>query len=434
MKTVLPLFILLSFTLLASAQKLSKDEKKIVNIVDKNMPDAQAFLEKIVNINSGTNNLQGVHEVGQVFKLELDALDFDTKWIDMPPDMKRAGHLFAERKGTKGKKLLLMGHLDTVFEPQGDAVGFVKKDSLAYGPGTSDMKGGDMILLYALKALHEAKLLNGSQIIVSYHGDEEAAGRPISISRRDIVDAAKRSDIALSFEGATGFDYATIARRGSSSWKITVAGKQAHSSRVFTPGVGAGAIYESARILHRFYDELQEANLTYNPGMIAGGTNVELEENGYTATASGKQNIVSNTVTITGDLRFLTEQQKESTRAKMRAIVGDNLPGTSAEITFTDSYPAMSPTEGNMEVLNVLSQVSVDLGMGEVKPYDPGKRGAGDISFVAEYVDGLDGLGAMGGGAHAPEEFVNLNTLDEQIKRAALLIYRLTQVKVGNKK
>lgn len=434
MKTVLPLFILLSFTLLASAQKLSKDEKKIVNIVDKNMPDAQAFLEKIVNINSGTNNLQGVHEVGQVFKLELDALDFDTKWIDMPPDMKRAGHLFAERKGTKGKKLLLMGHLDTVFEPQGDAVGFVKKDSLAYGPGTSDMKGGDMILLYALKALHEAKLLNGSQIIVSYHGDEEAAGRPIGISRRDIVDAAKRSDIALSFEGATGFDYATIARRGSSSWKITVAGKQAHSSRVFTPGVGAGAIYESARILHRFYDELQEANLTYNPGMIAGGTNVELEENGYTATASGKQNIVSNTVTITGDLRFLTEQQKESTRAKMRAIVGDNLPGTSAEITFTDSYPAMSPTEGNMEVLNVLSQLSVDLGMGEVKPYDPGKRGAGDISFVAEYVDGLDGLGAMGGGAHAPEEFVNLNTLDEQIKRAALLIYRLTQVKVGNKK
>ncbi|MCB0490917.1 MAG: M20/M25/M40 family metallo-hydrolase [Cyclobacteriaceae bacterium] len=430
---MISVFITLLLSVPLHAQKLSKAEKKVIAVVDQQTNEAISFLEKIVNINSGTNNLEGVREVGMAFKQELDAMGFESKWIDMPVEMKRAGHLESERKGVKGKKLLLLGHIDTVFEPQGEGTGFVRKDSLAYGPGTSDMKGGDMVMLFALKALYTAGLLNNSQIIVLLTGDEEAAGKPISISRGDMVAAANRSDIALSFEGSTGFDFATVARRGSSSWRLTVTGKQAHSSRIFTEPVGAGAIYESARILHRFYNELRDPSLTYSPGMIAGGTTVVKNENGYEATASGKQNIVPNTVIVNGDLRFLSEEQKEMTREKMRAIVKDNLPGTSAEIEFIDSYPSMSPKQGNMDVLKVYDQVSRDLGMGEVKPYDPGKRGGGDIAFIADRIPALDGLGAMGGGAHAPEEFVNLNTLDEQIKRAALLIYRLTQEEIKKK-
>lgn len=430
MKVFAGTLVLLVLSTSLFAQKLSKTEKKVIAIVDRQMDEAISFLEKIVNINSGTNNLEGVREVGRVFKQELDAMGFESRWIEMPTDMKRAGHLQSERKGVKGKKLLLLGHIDTVFEPQGEGTGFVRKDSLAYGPGTSDMKGGDMVMLFALKALHDARLLENTQIIVMLTGDEEAAGKPISISRGDMVAAANRSDIALSFEGSTGFDFATVSRRGSSGWQLTVTGKQAHSSRIFTEPVGAGAIYESARILHRFYNELRDPSLTYSPGMIAGGTTVTKNENGYEATASGKQNIVPNTVIVNGDLRFLSEEQKEMTREKMRAIVKDNLPGTSAEIEFIDSYPSMSPKDENMEVLKVYDQVSKDLGMGEVKPYDPGKRGGGDIAFIADRIPSLDGLGAMGGGAHAPEEFVNLNTLDEQIKRAALLIYRLTQEEI----
>lgn len=433
MKSLISALIILILSTPMYAQKLSKAEKKVIAIVDEQTDEAISFLEKIVNINSGTNNLEGVKEVGMVFKEELDAIGFTSKWIDMPKEMKRAGHLLSERKGIKGKKLLLLGHIDTVFEPQGEGSGFVRKDTLAFGPGTSDMKGGDMVLLFALKALHEAKLLDNTQIIVLYTGDEEAAGKPISVSRGDMVAAADRSDIALSFEGSTGFDFATVARRGSSSWRLTVTGTQAHSSRIFTEPVGAGAIYESARILHRFYNELRDPSLTYSPGMIAGGTTVTKNENGYEATASGKQNIVPNTVIVNGDLRFLSEEQKEMTREKMRTIVKDNLPGTSAEIEFIDSYPSMAPKEGNMDVLRVYDQVSRDLGMGEVKPYDPGKRGGGDIAFIADRIPALDGLGAMGGGAHAPEEFVNLNTLDEQIKRAALLIYRLTQEEIKKK-
>ena len=420
-------FLVVVFHAGGFAQKLSKEEKRIIQAIDKYGNEPVTFLEKTVNLNSGTMNLKGVREVGSIYKTELDALGFQSRWIEMPEQMNRAGHLFAERKGTKGKKLLLIGHIDTVFEPNSPFQKFVIQDSIAHGPGTNDMKGGNMILLFALRALHEAKVLDNSQIIVALHGDEENAGEPKSISRKDIIDAAKQSDIALAFETSTGFNDATIARRGSSKWTLTVKGKQAHSSGIFNDQVGAGAIYEASRILYQFYSELQEDLLTYSPGLILGGTQVELDGENSTGTAFGKSNVVPQIVMVDSDLRFISEEQKDRGRNKMREIVSRSLPQTSAEITFEDGYPAMSPTEGNKKVMEILSKVSQDLGQGPVGPYDPGKRGAGDISFVAEYLDCLDGLGVMGTGAHSTDEYVDLRTIDDLIKRTAILIYRLTR-------
>lgn len=419
------------FTLLSSAQKLSKEEQQIVGRIQSYQDASLKFLENTVNINSGTYNVEGVRKVGSLYRSFLDDLGFTTKWIEMPADMNRAGHLIGEIKGTKGKRLLLIGHIDTVFEPDSPFQKWERADSVARGPGTNDMKGGNVVMLYALKALHDAGLLKDRQIIVILHGDEEDAGRPLDISRKDIIEAAKRSDIALSFETGTGFNYATIARRGSSAWSLTVKGRQAHSSGIFTESIGAGAIYEASRILNRFYAELQEQYLTYSPGIFIGGTTVNADTTGTEGSVSGKTNIVANTVVVNGDLRFISEDQKERARQKMKAIVADHLPQTSAEISFTDGYPSMPPTEGNMEVLRKLSQVSIDLGQGAVLPWDPGKRGAGDISFVAQYLDCLDGLGAMGGGAHGPQEFISLNSLADVEKRVAILVHRLTTEKVN---
>ncbi|MBC5991334.1 M20/M25/M40 family metallo-hydrolase [Pontibacter cellulosilyticus] len=413
----------------AAGQKLTKTEKKILEEVEENYPASVQFLEKSVNINSGTFNPEGVKKVGAVYQEMLEEMGFKTKWVDMPGSMNRGGHLIGEIKGKKGKKLLLIGHLDTVFEPGMPFQKWEQKGDVATGPGANDMKGGNMVLLYALKALHEEGQLKGRQITVIFHGDEENPGRPYETSRKDIVDIAKRSDIALGFETGTGFNYATVARRGSSSWTLKVKGKQAHSSGVFSERVGAGAVYEASRILYKFYEELQDEYLTYNPGLVLGGTEVSIAENGTQGSASGKTNLVANMVVVKGDLRFLTNEQLEETRQKMKAIVAESLPQTSAEITFDEGYPPMPPTEGNMALLQVLNKVSQDLGHGEVKPYDPGKRGAGDISFVAQYIDGLDGLGALGGGAHAPEEYIDLKTLQDIEKRTALLIYRLSSSK-----
>lgn len=423
--------LLLSFSLLVPAaigQKLTRKEKQILQEVQKLDKEALQFLIDVVNINSGTLNFEGVKQTGKVFQNAFEAIGFDAQWIDMPAKVNRAGHLFAERKGAKGKRLLLIGHLDTVFDKDSPFQQWKAQDTIAYGPGANDMKGGNVVMLYALKALHNAGVLDDTQIIVALHGDEESAGKPIEISRRDIIAAAKRSDIALGFETSTGFNYATVARRGSSGWQLEVTGKQAHSSGIFSERVGAGAVFEASRILYRFYEQLsQEELLTFNPGTIAGGTRVDPDPATSTMTTYGKSNIVAQKVVVKGGLRFISEDQKEKARANMRKIVADHLPHTSATITFTDSYPAMPPTDGNLALLKQLNQLSLDLGQGEVVAYDPGRRGAADISFIAEYVDGLDGLGTMGKGAHSPDEYVDLTTFNDLIKRTALFIFRLTR-------
>jgi len=409
------------------AQRLSRVEKKLVKTVEANNSEAIDFLENVVNINSGTLNAKGVKEVGMVFKIAFENINFNTRWIEMPEEMNRAGHFFAETEGTKGKKLLLIGHLDTVFEENSPFQEFERvNDSIAHAPGGNDMKGGDVIVLYALKALYANGLLNDAQIIVAFTGDEESTGKPLEISRKDLIEAAKRSDIALGFETSTGFNYATVARRGASGWQVDVEGKRAHSSGIFNERVGAGAIFEMSRILNAFYKEVRGVEyLTFNPGILMGGTFVDYDTSTGKGEVFGKSNVVSQTAMVRGGLRFISEEQKEDARNKMREIVSNNLPQTSATISFTDSYPAMVPTEGNNRLLAELNQVSLDLGQGEVIGYDPGKRGAADTSFVAEYVDCLDGLGTMGSGAHTPEETVNLNTIEDLTKRTAVLIYKL---------
>lgn len=430
-----PVFILLLATCCVFAQKernapvgqvsLSKKEKEIIRLVGENHAASVALLERSVNINSGTFNIAGVKANGDLLMPEFKKIGFDTRWIDMPAEMKRAGHLFAERKGTKGKRLLLIGHLDTVFEPDSPFQSWTLMDSVAAGPGANDMKGGNLVLLFALKALHDARALDDSQIIVALHGDEENGGEPESISRRDIIEAAKRSDLALAFEGATSFNHATVARRGSSGWVLRTGGRRGHSSAIFTPSAGSGAIYEAARILNSFHEELPEQYLTFNPGIIAGGATAEVRSG--IGTSSGKSNIIADTAIVHGDLRFISEEQKNKTREKMKAIVARHLPQTDAQITFEDGIPSMPPTPGNYELLSVLDKASRDMGLGEVKPWDPGKRGAGDIAYVAPYLSGLDGLGVMGQGAHGLEELIDLRTFKDLTARAAILIYRLTR-------
>jgi glutamate carboxypeptidase len=430
MKTSVLSFFLIGFiTLGLHAQKLNRTERKIIDKVKSLDQESISFLEKVVNINSGTLNQKGVREVGEIFRTAFNEIGFQTEWINMPEQMNRAGHLFATVAGDKGKKLLLIGHLDTVFEENSPFQSFERiNDSMAYGPGANDMKGGDVIALYALKALADLNLLQRASITVAFTGDEESTGKPLSISRKALIEAGKKADIALGFETATSFENATIARRGASGWSVETKGKRAHSSGVFNERVGAGAIFEMSRILNAFYEEVRgETYLTFNPGTLMGGTFVSYDKQTSSGEVFGKTNVVAQTALVNGGLRFISEEQKENARAKMRAIVSQNLPHTSASISFTDSYPAMGPTAGNQAVLDILSEVSQDLGFGPVSGYDPGRRGAADISFVADYTDGLDGLGTMGNGAHTPQETVNLKTMNALIQRAALLIYRLTR-------
>ncbi len=213
------------------------------------------------------------------------------------------------------------------------------------------MKGGDVVLVYALKALRDVGRLDDANIIVVFNGDEEAPGLPLSISRQALRDAAAQSDIALAFEAGTQ-SLASVSRRGASSWLLTVQARQSHSAGVFSRGAGYGAIYETARILDTFRRELAgQPDLTFNPGVILGGTHVTYDTAHLAGSADGKTNIIAPTAVVPGDLRFITEGQKDSARARMRSIVADHLPGTTAEITFEDGYPAMPMTPGGEHLI-----------------------------------------------------------------------------------
>ncbi len=429
MKKISLLLLLAAFPCFSFAQqKLNKDEQKLIELIDKNYQETLALLEEVVNINSGSLNKEGVREVGRVFEREFQKIGFQTEWVEVPAEVNRAGHFVATHKGTKGKKLFLIGHLDTVFEKDMPFTPFTwLNDSTATGQGANDMKGGDVLVLASLKALYQLGLLEDRTITVYFNGDEESTG-DTELSRKDFIERAKQHDIALAYETAQGFSTATVARRGASGWMLKTTGKQSHSSGVFGQNAGYGAIYEAARILDEFRVALAgEKYLTFNPGQFIGGSDVTLDEISGTGTALGKTNIVAREAIVTGDLRFLGEAQKEAARAKMREIVAKNLHQTDAEITFYDNIPSMEPRSGNYALAEYLSKVSEDMGLGPVKPGDPGSRGAGDISFVAEYMDCLDGLGASGTGAHAPGETINMKQFPDLIKRNTILLYRLTR-------
>lgn len=410
---------------------LSGQERRIVAAVDAHADEAVSTLERLVNLNSGTMNHAGVRAVGAVLRQELDALGFETRWIEMPPAMSRAGHLFAERRGAHGKRVLLIGHLDTVFEADSPFQKFSRDGDVAHGPGTEDMKGGDVVILYALKALQAAGALDGTSIIAAFTGDEENAGLPMSESRRDLIEAGRRSDAALEFEGLArhdGRDFATLARRSVTDWTLAVSGKTAHSSGIFDSDVGYGAVFELARILDAFRRELAgQPHLTLNPALVLGGTEVRHDGELDRGTAEGKTNVIAPTAAASGDLRTLTNAQFDDARRKMEAIVSHHLAETSASITFKEGYPAMSPTAENRALLDQLNEVCRALAVPEMGELDPDLRGAGDSSFVAPVVPTIAGLGVHGSGGHTQDEQIDLTSLPLQTKRAALLIYRLTR-------
>jgi glutamate carboxypeptidase len=420
--------LLLLFTEIANADNHSI-ENQIAAYITHQQQEQLNLLEKIVNINSGTTNLAGVHQIGEILRPKFAALGFTVRWIEEPVNMKRAGTLIAEHPGNKGKKLILIGHLDTVFPANSPFQHFKQTNNFATGPGIIDDKGGDLVILYALKALHAANVLRDAQITVILTGDEEDSGKPTLISRKPLIDAAKNSDIALDFEWAITENTATIARRGISDWKLTTQGNEAHSSAIFQNKVGYGAIYELVRILDTMRIELaNEKYLSFSPGLILGGTTVTYDKTNAQGIAFGKGNVIAKTAMAKGDLRFLTEKQKINAKEKIARIVNNYLPVTKASITFHDGIPAMPPTPANLELLKKYSQASIKLGYGAINQLDPGMRGAGDISHIAALVSAsLAGLGPVGTGAHSDKETLDTRSLPIQTKRAALLIYKLTQ-------
>lgn len=420
------------FCLLSSpsmAQSISTTEQNIIDTVNRNFDSQIDFLRDTVNINSGTMNISGVEKVGLLYQQALKSIGMDTKWVKLPTSMQRSSHLIASAitgKADKKNDILLIGHLDTVFAKNSDFQKFKQDGNTISGPGVTDMKDGNSIIVYALKALYQQNLLNNANVRVIFNSDEESIGQPIAVSRAPMIKLAKKSDYALSFESGWQ-NAATIARRGTTSWKLSVDAKRAHSSGIFSENTGAGAIFETSRILNAFYSQIRgESGLTFNPGIIVGGTQIKANDQSNLS-AFGKTNIVAETAVVKGDMRFISNEQREAVKDKMKKIVAINLPKTSASIEFNDGYPAMVARKENKQLLSIFSKVSEDIGYGSVTAFPAEKRGAGDSAFVSPYVATIDGLGASGGGSHSKFEHLNVESLKMATIRTAIFIYRLSQ-------
>jgi glutamate carboxypeptidase len=416
---------------LPAAPPLDRTETRLVAAIERHLPASLALLERTVNVNSGTMNFKGVREVGRIFDAEFRALGFETRWVD-GTSWGRAGHLMARRDGRRGSiKLLLIGHLDTVFEADSPFQRFQRlDDSTARGPGVIDMKGGDVIVLLALRALADAGVLDRVSVTAIFTGDEEKSGLPHELSRRALLEAANWADVAIGFEDGAGDPRtAVISRRGASAWTLRTSGKPAHSSQIFRDDIGSGAVYEASRILTAFRDSLgSEPYLTFNPGLILGGTTIELDRSASRGAAFGKTNVIAESTVVTGDLRALSLEQRERAKQVMRRVAAANLPHTSATIAFDDGYPPLAPLEGNRRLLALYDQASRDLGLGPVVAVDPARAGAADVSFTEGRVEmALDGIGLMGDGGHTVGETADLRTLSSQAKRAVVLLWRLAK-------
>jgi glutamate carboxypeptidase len=410
------------------AQQPAATDSAVFRAVDQHNAAMEALLENLVNINSGTFNTQGVVKVGKLLEHELQALGFQTRWISEEA-VQRAPSLLAQHAGTRGKRVLLIGHMDTVFEPSDPFQHFTRSGNSATGPGVNDMKGGLVVIIASLKALQSAGLLADARISVFITGDEEAAGEPVALARKDLVAAARQADAALSFEGEVirdGVEYASVSRLYPAQWELHVRGKAGHSGAIFDADTGDGAAFEMSRILTQFHDTLREPEMTYSVGLAAAGGQIKVQPDGAT-TLSGKSNIVPPEAVAIGDLRVLTPEQLQRVEAKMRTIVAANLPGTHATLTIDPGYPPMAPTAGNEALLRQLNAASQRAGGRTFQALPPMLRGAGDVSFIAPYIDVLDGLGLAGGGAHAAGEHADLSYLPLQSKRIALLIADLSQ-------
>lgn len=427
------LLICIAIWPLAALAQLDATEQAIVAWSQDHAEDAIALIERQVNINSGTMNHAGVHRVGEVLEGELAELGLETEWLDMS-QVNRAGHLFArldtDRAG--GTKILMIGHLDTVFEPGDSFQEFQREGRYASGPGVSDMKSGNAVVVYALKALQAVGALDDMQIVVAYTGDEEQPGSPVATSRAALLDAGRWADVSLGFENgiatSDGVEWATTARRGFAGWQLVVTGKQSHSSQIFSEPIGAGAIFEAARILNDFYTEVRgEEYLTFNAGLILGGTDVTADAENTEGQAFGKRNVVPRQAVVLGEMRTISQDQLERTRSKMLAVVERHLPQTNAALSFNEGYPAMSPTEGNERLRLQLSRINEELGRGPMPAVDPLARGAADIAFVSPYTDGLAGMGPAASGGHTPNERLDLESIPAAIQRAAILMYRLSR-------
>lgn len=378
--------------------------KQVIKAIEAKEQVMLDFLEKLVNIDSGFDNPDGLHKCAEIIGSKLSSLGFDVEYIKIP-DV--CTHVLGRRKGKTSKSILLTGHIDTVFLTGTAAERpFRVKDGRAFGPGVADMKGGIVTGLFALEALVEQGYLDDKNITVMFCGDEET-GHPKS-NAAEIFEREGRGQTAIfCLEPGRPNGEVVIGRKGVMNPSITVKGKAAHAG--VDPEKGASAIVELAKKICDF-QELTNLNkgILCNIGVIGGGTGLAvIPDNAY-----AKLNI-----------RFNEMEDGERLLLAVREIAAKQyVPGT--ETTLHDDYFVYLPfvtTEKVCHLHTIVQEQGRELGLPEIEGIFTG--GGSDVAWAAKTGSAaIDGMGATGGLMHSDQEWMSVQGLFDRTKLLALSI------------
>lgn len=418
--------LVLNLSLAALAQEpvepaISAEERAMVEWLEAREEEMLALLERITNMNSGSLNSAGLDAVAAVFDEELRGLGFSTsrlpgELIDMPScpgsdySIDLADHLLARRPGN-GSRLLLMGHIDTVFPPDSPFQTFVREGDTIYGPGVADMKGGLVVMLYALKALAAADALDEAAFTVLLNSDEEMG----SLSSREYLEEeALNHDWGLVYE-SSGIDTMTRRRKGIGQARLVVTGRAAHSGGAHEQGLSA--IKELAYKIVQIENMTNyETGLTVNVGVVNGGE---------------ARNTISPCAEALIDLRYPRPEQGVAAVEVWREIFEQvySYPVDSGVIT-TESYinlhrPPKIPTPESDYLLDKAIAIGRLLGQ-EIRIIDSGGGTDGSLTQGVG-LPTIDSLGIAGTGAHSDREEARAGSLAERAALSAVLIRRLAR-------
>lgn len=399
---------------------LSKQEEALVAWIDEWQHLILEELELQVGMNTGTDNIEGLDQYRDYLQAELDKLGFKTERHSSQPisvlscaaaQVEIADHLVGSIEGNSKKRILLNGHMDTVFSKEDEFQSLtIYEDGTLTGPGVADMKGGIVIMLYALRALKIEGLLEHANITVLLNSDEEIGSLG---SRALIEELAKEHDLGLVFEGSYE-NHVTRSRKGLGQARLKVTGRESHAGGSHEEGVSA-----NLELAHKIIEIEKltdyQRQVTVNTGVMTGGE---------------KRNTVPGCADAYVDMRFPSIEEGEKLMANIKEI-------SSTTVVRNPKYPALPAVEAWAVLHRPAKQVhpKVDeliaqaMGLSQLlgEPIIGARySGGGTDGSIAQSVGlpTMDSLGMDGTGAHSSREASTVRSLIARAKLATIMLAR----------
>jgi glutamate carboxypeptidase len=374
-------------------------------IVEARLPRFLAELEALVNIDCGSYTPEGVNRVADAVVASLEELGAEVERIPHRPALGEAplGDLVIGRIAGDGPRLLLIGHMDTVFDPGTAAERPFRVDGdRATGPGVTDMKAGLLAGLHAVAALHEA----GARPAVTFVANpDEEIGSPFSTAH--IRDLAAQHDAALVLECARANGDIVSARKGIADYRLVVTGRAAHAG--VEPEKGRSAVLEAAHqviALHALSGRWP--TVTVNAGVIRGGS---------------RPNVVAGRCEIEVDLRAATADAFAAASAELERLAATpTVADVRVAVETIAGHPPMEKSPGSGRLVDLAVGIAADLGF---ELHDAATGGASDANTTAAAgLPTLDGLGPVGGDDHSVDEWLDVTSIAPRTALLAQLVAR----------